>query len=377
MSGPWACDGCLRRSWLIGSLSARIETELAGRAGSGSRELLALPDRDLAAAVGGPSASSFLQKARHRDASRLRTAIRGAHAWACCRHDGSYPARLGELRDMPAVLFGRGDRELLTALGEQPAVTVVGSRRPSAYGREIATRIGGELGTAGLIVVSGMALGIDSCAHEGALAGGGRTVAVLGSGPDVPSPAQMARLYERIADEGLILSELPPGTSARRWTFPARNRIMAALAAMTVVVEARQRSGSLITATMAADLGREVGAVPGPVGSSAAAGTNALLRDGAQLVRGGDDVLDSMLGIGGSGTETLEEAQAAVNELEPELAVVLEQVELGAATTDAVSRACGLGAGDAAVALVKLELRGLIRSDSAGRYRRSAGVAAA
>jgi DNA processing protein len=247
------------------------------------------------------------------------------------------------------------------------AVTIVGSRRPSSYGRELATKLGREVGSAGLAVVSGMAMGIDSSAHRGALDAGGLTVAVLGTGVDVPYPARGARLYEEIVEKGLVLGELPPGTTARRWTFPARNRIMAALGRMTIVVEARERSGSLITAEMAQELNREVGAVPGRVGSSPAAGTNGLLRDGASVIRGADDVLDSMIGIGAG--KTVREARGP--ELEPDLAAVLDLVERGSSSADAIARASSLEPGPLAAALVRLELSGYLRSDSGGRYERT------
>jgi DNA processing protein len=221
---------------------------------------------------------------------------------------------------------------------------------------------------AGLTVVSGMAMGIDSCAHRGALEAGGITVAVLGSGVDVPYPPRCTRLYDEIVETGLVISELPPGTTARRWTFPARNRIMAALGRMTIVVEARERSGSLITADMAADLNREVAAVPGRVGSSPAAGTNGLLRDGATVIRCAADVLDSILGVGAE-RATIETRGPR---LEPGPAAVLDVIERGSNTTDAIARASRLDPGPLAAALVQLELSGYLRSDSAGRYERTA-----
>ncbi len=174
---------------------------------------------------------------------------------------------------------------------------MVGARRASSYGRALARELGRELAAAGLVVVSGLAFGIDACAHRGALEAG-RTVAVLGCGADVAYPAAHRSLWRRIQESGLVLSELPPGTGAWRWSFPARNRIMAALAAMTVVVEAAERSGSLITADLAADLGRDLGAVPGPVNSRVSAGPNNLLAGGACLVRDAQDVLDATIGPG-------------------------------------------------------------------------------
>ena len=369
MTGPRACDGCLRRSWLVGSLSASIERAISGLPAGRSRELLGLDDERLAAAVGGKDAAQFLKRSRVRDATRLRGALRGARVWAACRHDPLYPAGLSDLSDAPSVIFGRGDRGLLERLGE-PAATVVGTRRPSSYGRELAFGLGWELGAAGVPVISGMANGVDSRAHEGALQARGFTVAVLGSGPDLPSPPGRARLHERIVDDGLVLSELPPGTAPRRWTFPARNRIMAALGRMTVVVEGRARSGSLITSSMAEDLGREVGAVPGRHGNPVAEGTNQLLSEGAHLVRDGRDVLDALLGPGqGSPRPAADEAN-----LEPELARALAAVDAGAATGDEVARASGLDGGAALSALTRLEIAGFVSCDGAGRYERTAAA---
>jgi DNA processing protein len=366
-----ACDGCLRRTWLVASLSGHIEQAVSDSAGSRASELLALSDREMAEALAPKDAKEVLGEAAARNPGRLRDAIAEAGVWALCRHDERYPPSVLDGADeAPAVLFGRGEQGLLRELSRNAAVTVVGARRPSAYGREMATALAREVAAAGLAVVSGMALGIDSCAHRGALEAGGLTVAVLGSGPDVPHPARMRKLYEEIADRGLVLSELPPGTSPRRWTFPARNRIMAALGAMTVVVEARERSGSLITSGMASDLGREVGAVPGRVGSSPAAGTNGLLRDGAHVVRHGQDVLDTLLGTGV--LDTRREARSPRGPgLDERQVAVLELVERGASSADAVAREGSLAPGDAAAALTSLELGGYLICDSAGRYQRT------
>jgi DNA processing protein len=370
LSGPFACDECLLRAWLVGALSPAIEGALAGHRGGRVRELLALPRDELAAAVGGEAEADELL--RSISVPSMRAEVRRVGCWACCLHDGGYPDRLRQLGDAPAVLFGRGRTDLLAAFSSRLAATVVGARRPSGYGREMAERLGTGLARAGLIVVSGLAIGIDSCAHQGALAAAGSTVAVLGGGPERASPSSTRRLYERIAADGLILSELPPGTTPRRWSFPARNRIMAALAEITVVVEARERSGSLITAGMASDLGREVGAVPGQVGGSSAAGANGLLRDGAQVIRGAEDVLDSLIGAGAS-IESVRSADSTAEPLDPELEAALERVQLGDSGPDAVARESGLSPDAAAGALVRLELRGLVRSDSAGRYRPAAG----
>lgn len=368
-SGPRACPECLRRSWLIGSLLSYIDKAVDSSPGNRAQELLALRDDELAHALARSKAKSFLERAKARDPERMRAAVAGAGAWACCPHDPLYPGGLGELGDAPATLFGRGDPALLGELDPDGTLTIVGSRRASRYGIDTATDLGRQVASAGVTVVSGMAMGIDSAAHTGALQAGGLTVAVLGSGADVPYPARAARLYEEIVERGLVLSELPPGTLARRWTFPARNRIMAALGRMTVVVEARERSGSLITASMAEQLGREVGAVPGRVGSSPAAGTNALLHDGAHVVRDAQDVLDALLGPGAAADASARASRGPV--LEGDLSSVLDLVEGGSSSADALARASGLEPGPLATALVRLELAGYIRSDSAGRYERT------
>ena len=361
-----ACAACLRRAWLVDSLSGHIATAVDNSAGSRAREILALSDEELARAMARSDGPAFIARAEAREPEELHAAVTESGSWATCRHDGVYPDALRDLGDAPAVLFGRGAPGLLADLHLGDAVTLVGSRRPSRYGLETARRLGGEIAAAGLAVVSGMAMGIDSAAHQGALETGGRTVAVLGNGVDIAYPPRSRHLYEEIVDRGVVIGELPPGTQARRWTFPARNRIMAALGAMTIVVEARERSGSLITAEMAENLNREVGAVPGRVGASPAAGTNGLLRDGAQLIRGGQDVLDALLGPGAEGLPV-----PAGPALEPQLSSILDLIERGASSADALARAAQIEPAVLAGALVRLELSGYVRSDSSGRYERT------
>jgi DNA processing protein len=243
----------------------------------------------------------------------------------------------------------------------------VGARRSSAYGRSVAEELGRMLATAGIPVVSGMASGIDSQAHRGALDGGGVTAAVLGGAPDVPYPRRNAHLYRRILDEGgAVVSELTPGSRSHRWSFPARNRIMAALGRVTVVVEATERSGSLITAGMAQDLGRDVGAVPGPVSSSLSRGTNRLIAEGALVVRHAQDVLDALLGPG------VRAAAREGPEIGAPLGAALLEVERGSATCDSLAAALRAHPAEAAAALARLELLGYLESDAAGRYSRTA-----
>jgi DNA processing protein len=211
-----------------------------------------------------------------------------------------------------------------------------------------------------------MALGVDAAAHVGALEADGRTLAVLACGPERPYPASKRRLHERIAATGAAVSELPPGTPPRRWCFPARNRIIAALARATVVVEAGERSGSLITAGQAADLGREVAAVPGLVTAPLAAGTNALIADGARLVRGPGDVLELLFGAAGVSL-TRTPHQERRDGLEPDLCALLERVGAGCDTVAALTG--GAANVDATLAgLAQLELRGLVRRGAGGRY---------
>jgi DNA processing protein len=364
MSEPCACPECLRRSRLLAHLAPYIEKVATGAPGSRSPELLRLSNEDLAAAVAPKVAEQVLTQVAGAPESRLLSDLVAAQCWACCRHDRLYPVGLRDAADAPWALIGRGDPALLEGLEPQEAVTVVGARRATSYGREVARELGRELAAAGLVVVSGLAFGIDGCAHRGAL-DGGRTVAVLGCGADMPYPASHRSLWRQICERGLVVSELPPGTGVWRWTFPARNRIMAALAGMTVVVEAAQRSGSLITADLAADLGRDLGAVPGPVSSRASAGTNDLLAGGACLVRDAQDVLDAMLGPG------MRRAGRVGRALEDELLRVLSAVEGGEVTCDAVASTLDLSGPDAASALATLEALGYVSCSLIGVYSRT------
>jgi DNA processing protein len=289
-----------------------------------------------------------------------------ADVWRLRRGRPGYPSALEALAARaPGVLHGRGARDIVESLEPDHAVTIVGARRASPYGIEVAETLGRLLGTAGLLVVSGMARGIDAAAHRGALAGNGRTLAVLGSGPDVVYPASQRRLYDRIVARGAIVSEYPPGTKPGTWSFPERNRIMAALGGITVVVEAAERSGSLITAREADGCNRIVGAVPGPVTSWLSAGCNHLLTDGAQMIRDAQDVLDLLLGVGATNVRN------TGPELDPELVTLLELVETGHGTCDALAAGAGASATQVAVGLARLELMGYVRADAAGGYART------
>jgi len=350
-----ACDRCLRRAWLLARLAPRIEHVRHER--RVLRELLALTDERLFAALDadGSAAAWFEQL----EGAALRAQVAPAGLTTTCRHRAGYPDRLRELADAPRALFVAGDAALLA----RPAVAVVGTRRASADGLEIARGLGRGLAAAGLVVVSGMALGVDSAAHAGALEIGGATVAVLAAGADVAYPHSKRSLHRAIVEHGCVVSELPPGSRPFRWCFPARNRIIAALGAMTVVVEAAERSGSLITAEVAADLGREVGAVPGPPTAWRSRGANALLRDGAALIRDATDVLDAVLGVERPLLATPEPTAG----LDARLGSLLRSVAEGRDTLAALA-----GAPDQVeatlTALTELELLGILRRAPGGRY---------
>jgi DNA processing protein len=364
MDEPRACLGCLRRSWLLAELGPYVERVATGEVGSRSPELLRLSNEDLVEVTAPKVAGQLLARVAALPEGRLNEELGLASCWACCRHGDLYPAHLRDAADAPWALIGRGDPQLLAGLEPFRAVTIVGARRATSYGREVARELGRELAAAGMIVVSGLAFGIDVCAHRGAL-DAGRTIAVLGCGPDVAYPASHRTLWRRICETGLVISEFPPGATPWRWTFPARNRIMAALSGMTVVVEAATRSGSLITTDLAADLGRDLGAVPGPVTSRASAGPNSLLASGAHLIRDAQDVLDAMLG---PGRRPLVQSGP---DLDPQLQAVLAAVEAGEATCDAVATAAGLAGPAAAASLSRLELLGYLACSNLGNYSRT------
>jgi DNA processing protein len=347
-----ACDDCLRRTDLIASLGGRIDIEWRGR--RGRPQLLALSDQEL---LDWATAPDLLQRYRSFDAEVALEAVRAAGLSVACRCAPAYPAGLHDLPDPPAVLHWLG------TLPGGDGVAIVGARRATAYGLEVARSLGRSLAGSGVVVVSGMALGIDSAAHEGALeSAAGRTVAVMAGGADRSYPARKAALHRAIAQRGAIVSEMPPGFPPFRWGFPARNRLIAALAGATLVVEAAERSGSLITADLAAEIGRPVAAVPGPVTSRQSEGTNLLLKTGCEVVRSAQDALDLMFGAGARSVPPPQE-QAA---LSPELRALYEAVRAGRGS---LAELAGADNGRTiAAGLAELELLGLISRAFGGRY---------
>jgi DNA processing protein len=354
-----SCDRCLGRAWLLGRLAGHLD-----RARARIDEVLVLDDDQLIAAVGGRRRGALA-----RELERVRGTAATSHVAApgietVCRCDPEYPPALLALPSPPAVLHVAGGLDRFLSLARQDPVAIVGARRASPYGLDVARSLGRGLAGAGVTVLSGMALGIDSAAHAGALAAAGAgTVAVLPGPADRPYPAGKRALYRQIVDAGAVVSELPSGTEPRRWAFPARNRIIAGLAAMTVVVEAGQRSGSLVTARRATEAGRPLGAVPGRVTSPQAAGPNALLADGACLIRGAQDVLDRLFGAGVRAA-----GKNGRDTLSPELRALLGAIAEGRDSAAALARA-GVPAEQGLAALASLELAGYVRRGAGGRFR--------
>jgi DNA processing protein len=270
------------------------------------------------------------------------------------------PRLLAAIHDPPRVLHLRGEGE--ASLLDGATVAVVGARACSSYGRSVARALSRELAAAGVVVVSGMARGIDGEAHRGALDAGGTTVAVLGCGVDRDYPAIHAELARRICERGLVVSEYEPGIEPAPWRFPARNRIIAGLSRATVVVEARERSGALITADFALEEGREVLAVPGEITSALSAGTNALLRLGATPVTCAGDVLESL------GVEPV--GRVASAPIGADAATLLGRLRDGALTADELVRTSAIEPAAASAALIELELAGAVALED-GVYRAS------
>jgi DNA processing protein len=358
-----ACDLCLRRGVLVAALAPRIADRL-GRARAGDGAVLALPEEAMLEALAGERRAEIEQTLERSRPEFVRDQLARAATEAVCVHSDRYPLGLHQLPDPPRPLFVRGGIDRLGELVREPCVAIVGGRKPSEYGLSVAAALGRGLAAAGVTVVSGLALGIDAASHRGAMAGGGSALAVLARGPEVSYPVRHSSLYEQIVRHGAVVSELMPGTRAYKWSFPARNRIMAALAQVVVVVEAREASGSLITAELASGLNCEVAAVPGLVTARAAEGSNRLLRDGAAVIRHTEDVLELLYGVGYTPRRRPPDA-----ELEPPLRLVLDAIETRDSLRFARERA-GLSAAGFRAALGRLETLGLVRSDGLGGYER-------
>jgi DNA processing protein len=303
------------------------------------------------------------------DAARLEPAL----AWlAEPRHhlvtweDADYPRLLREIADPPVALYVLGERGALA----RAQLAIVGSRNASPAGRENAQVFARSLAQAGLAITSGLALGIDGAAHKGALAAGGTTIAVVGTGLDRVYPSRHRDLAHAIADRGALVSEFPLGTSPRPENFPIRNRLIAGLSLGTLVVEAALQSGSLITARLALEQGREVFAIPGSIHSPLARGCHALIRQGAKLVETANDVLEELGPLALVALETVAYSTAPSLELSPDAARLLECLGHDPQTMDVLIQRCGLTAGAVSSMLSELEIHGLVAAAPGGRYQR-------
>jgi DNA processing protein len=294
--------------------------------------------------------------------------------------DPAFPACLRDLRDPPYLLFATGDLALLNRQG----VAVVGTRSPSGYGRRAAAALSRDLALAGYVIVSGMARGVDAEAHAAALEAGGRTVGVLGNGIEQVYPPENGRLFARVRERGLLLTEYPPGEMPRAGNFPRRNRLITALSEAVLIVEMGLRSGAQHSVTYALEQGKEVMAVPGPIDSPMSAGTNQLIRDGATAVTCARDVVEELRGVGHAGTAgiTPENPKGEASPTLPLPLLTADEAGLLAALSseamhvDDLASTLGLPAGRALSQLLELELRGLVEALPGKRYRSVSGVAA-
>jgi DNA processing protein len=292
--------------------------------------------------------------------------MRALGGWVLTPLDPGYPGTLGAIDTPPLVLFGRGHAEVLAAA---PAVAVVGTRSPTPVGRTIAGRVARHLAGAGAVVISGLAIGVDGEAHRATLDAGGRTLAVIGSGPDRPGPAAHRRLAERIvAAGGVVLGELAPGVSATRGTFPRRNRIISGLAGATIVVEAPAQSGALITARHALEQGRKLLVAPGRPFDRRVAGNLALLRETPALPLIGLDELLSDLELENqppAANVASRDHPIDLGSLGPSERAVAEALREGPGSADQLCQATGRSAAEVAAALMLLQLRGWTRTHGA------------
>ena len=351
-----ACLACLRHAWLLEALSGRLS--YYRRDPERLLQLLGLTDEELVRALAGKWRESLLARYAQFERSQAPPA---AGVQRICRHAPRYPRALAQGYGSPRMLHVAGSLARLEELLAQPMVAIVGTRRASDYGMEVAHGLARGLAASGITVVSGLAEGIPAAAHLGALHAGAPTVTVMAGGVDVAHPASWRALHRRIAAEGCTLAELPCGCAAGTWSHVARARIVAALARMVIVVEAAEQPAELLHARLAAASGAIVAAVPGRVSSPAARGPHVLLREGALLVRDPQDALDALYGVGEH------RAAATRPELEPRLRAVLEQVGAGC---DTVTRLAAQGAGthETLLALAQLELSGAVARGDGGRY---------
>ena len=306
--------------------------------------------------------AGIVQARQHNDPVSLYERLQRDGIEVCCVEDDEYPELLRNTADPPYLFYYRGDLHILNEF----CLAVVGSRVATSYGRTQAFRFGRELAGQGVVVVSGMARGIDTEAHRGALEAGGKTAAVLGSGIDVIYPRENRKLYQQIVDNGIVISEFAPGTKPESGNFPARNRTISGLSRGVLVVEAKQRSGALITADFALEQGRDVFAIPGPINSQNSMGTNNLIKQGACLVNSLDDILHEY----GMDVAVNPASQQGVLAFpaDSDEAAVLEALAHDTVHFDRLVQLSRLGVGKLSAALLKLEFEGIIRAIPGNYY---------
>jgi DNA processing protein len=359
---------------LVPGLGSRTAGKLLDRFGSPRAIFRASRSELEGAGVSGSVAQSVASGCAFEDAAGQHEKMALAGAVLVARGDPRYPPALREIYDPPILLFARGRVELLQSV----TLGVVGTRRPTPYGLAVAERLSADLAHAGLTIASGMARGVDSAAHKGALGAGGNTIAVLGCGADVVYPSENRRLAAEIAAKGLIVSEFPMGATAFPQNFPIRNRIISGLSAGVLVVEGAQYSGSAITARLALDQGREVFAVPGNITSKPSWGPNLLIKQGAKLVQDWNDVVaelpaESRRHLINEGRKRIEAEQGApaqaslLDGASPELgaaarkALQILQVDVAIHLDDLLEKVEDTSASEMIAALFELEMLGLVK----------------
>jgi DNA processing protein len=365
LSASGACRSCVRRAWLLSRLSGPLE--YCARDRERLRAVLALDDDAMIEALGGRRRAEM----RAQYASFQGGAPRlSAGVEALCDHDPRYPRVLLTAPGAPRMLNVLGGAERLSALCAAPTVSILGSRRPSDYGREMARSLARSLTASGVSVAAAWQDGVAIAAHEGALESSGATVAVLSDGLVLAKPVRHRALLARLVRVGCAISELPCDCGGRRWGQLASERTVVGLGAVAVVVEAEQNTGDLFAAGMARALGRTVAAVPGRVTSPLSRGTNALLSDGARLVRDAEDVLELLYESDGSrpaAPAAQLETQPADAWLDPRLRDLIKRVGAGHDTPDSLVRG-GMSLDEALAGLSELELLGLLCRGDGGRY---------
>jgi len=340
--------------------------------GGDPRDILAADRRRLEAVRGvGPETSAALLNWRtHFDLAREEERLKQASATFITTRDEGYPKLLKEIHDPPIGLYRKGDYRF-----DQPCIAVVGSRRTTLYGQSVAKKLGADLARLGFCVVSGLARGIDTAAHEGALSVGGKTAAVLGCGIDIVYPPENLGLYRQITESGAVLSEFPFGRKADKQSFPMRNRVVAGMCEATVVVESDVQGGAMITARFAGEQGRLIYAVPGRIDQPSSAGCHQLIRDGATLFTGVDDILSELNYLDGLRPRaiTTEGQPGLLEQLMPQLDAKEQQVIAvfrGGAilSVDALTAATKLGSPEVSAALMGLELKKLVSKRADGTF---------